>query len=271
MSTSSTTSKEARWQRALVTGASSGIGEGFARLLAAEGSDLVLVARRKERLERLARELRERHGVSVEVCVADLTDPDQLQSVADLLANSVRHVDLLINNAGDHKGIAPFIELDINSLEKDAMINGLAVLRLTHAAASVMKNRGRGNIINLSSGVSFYPAPGQATYAATKAFVNNLSEAVNHELRGTGVRVTTICPGFTRTDLPTRLGYEEGKIPRMLWMNPEDVARKGLNAASRGTSLYSPGLMNRMGAWWGTHLPRWIVLRWVSTFFTPSR
>jgi len=134
-----------------------------------------------------------------------------------------------------------------------------------------MAKRGRGNIVNISAGVAFYPAPGSATYAASKAFVTSLGEAVNHELRGTGVHLTTVCPGYTRTESPTRLGFHEGNVPRALWIDPEDLVERALRAASTGASVYTPGLFNRFGAQIGHHLPRWIVLRWVARFFNPNR
>ena len=265
-------SAKPRWQIALVTGASSGIGEAFARRLASEGSDVVVVARRGDRLDRLAEELRSNHAVNVDVCVADLADPEQLRQAEQWLVNAdAPPVDLLVNNAGVHRHIAKFWELDRESLVAEAAVNAFAVLRLTHAAAEVMTKRGRGNIINISAGVAFYPAPGSATYAASKAFVNSLGETVNHELRGTGVHITTVCPGYTRTESPTRLGFNEGNVPRMLWMNPDDLVEQALKAAARGTSIYTPRLLNRFGAQVGHHLPRWIVLRWVERFFNPNR
>jgi uncharacterized protein len=261
-----------RWQRALVTGASSGIGEAFARRLAAEGSDVVVVARRGDRLNRLADELGSNHAVSVDVCVADLAVPEQLRHVEHWLVNDAAPpVDLLVNNAGGHRHIAKFWELDRDALSAEAAVNGFATLRLMHAALTGMSKRRRGNIINISAGVAFYPAPGSATYAASKAFVNSLGETVNFELRGTGVHVTTVCPGYTRTESPTRLGFHEGNVPRMLWMDPKDLVEQALKAAARGTSIYTPRLLNRFGTQVGHHLPRWIVLRWVEHFFNPNR
>jgi len=270
VSNRSTVRATPRWRRALVTGASSGIGEAFARLLAAEGTDLIIVARRAERLERLAKELKGRHGVSVDVCVADLANHEQLRKVEEVLAGDDRPVDLLVNSAGGHMDkIGPFVAHDRDSVDAEAIVNAIAVLRLTHAATVHMTKQRRGNIINISAGVAFYPAPGSATYGASKAFVTSLSEAVNHELRGTGVHITTVCPGYTRTESPTRLGFNESNVPRLLWMGAEDLAARTLRRAARGTSVYTPGLINRLGAQIGHHLPRWIVLRWVGYFFRP--
>ena len=258
-----------RWRRAVVTGASSGIGESFARRLAAQGSDLVIVARREERLERLAAELRRSHGVEVEVCVADVTDVDQLARVERLLTDDLRPVDLLVNNAGGQDVVAPFSTRTADDLQKEAVLNALVVLRLTHAALRGMTTRNMGDIIQISSAVAFYPLPDGATYAASKAFVNSLSEAVNRELQGTGVRITVVCPGFTRTAIPARLGFNETNIPRRLWQDPEAVVEVGLRAAARGKTVVS-GLMNKVGAAMAYYLPRRLVLPYIERLQKPG-
>lgn len=258
------------WRRALVTGASSGIGEAFARKLAASGTDLVIVARREDRLRQIADQLR-RDGVEVEVCVADLANTSQLKTVEDRLEDGHKPIDLLVNNAGGHFGpLETLAEGDRDVQTREALVNALAVLRLTHAAVNAMAKRRSGNVINVSAGVAFYPVPGSATYAASKAFVNSLTEAVNHELRGGGVAVTATCPGFTRTDAPKRLGFKEGQIPKSLWLDPEEVVESALAAARRGRSLSSPGLANQLGALVGYYLPRPIVLRLAARYAVSS-
>jgi uncharacterized protein len=243
------------WQRALVTGASEGIGEAFARALAARGSHLVVVARRRERLERLAGELAAEHGVEVEVLAADLTAQASVAEVEARLEEGERPIDLLVNNAGGASQHRPFLELDRERLARDANLNALALLRLTHAAAQAMARRGGGNVINVSAGIAFYPLPGAASYGASKAFVNSLSEALDYELREKGVRVTAVCPGFTRTGAQRRLGMNVDWVPAMLWTDPEYVAAAALRAAERGRPVSSLTRIGALNAFLGRHLP----------------
>ncbi len=139
-------------------------------------------------------------------------------------------------------------------------MNALALLRLTHAAAEAMARRGRGHVINVSAGVAFYPLPGAAAYGASKAFVNSLSEALDYELRGTSVRVTAVCPGFTRTGAQRRLGMNVDRVPRVLWMEPRDVAAAALRAAASGRSLSSLSAIGALNAFMGRHLPHRVLL-----------
>ena len=271
MARDATGARERRWNRALVTGASSGIGEAFARRLAAEGTDLIIVARRVERLEALAAELASRNGVDVEVLPADLADFDQVRKVEAKFADLDRPIELLVNNAGGHRLIAPFVEHDIDHLEAEAAVNAFTVLRLTHVATKAMVQRGKGNVVQVSAGTAFYPAPKSATYGASKAFVNSLSEAVAYELRDTPVRVTVICPGYTRTEAPPRLGFTEDNVPRLLWKDPERVVDVALRAAVRGKRIVQPGIVERFGKVFGYYLPRSFVLRFVDRNFDPSR
>jgi short-subunit dehydrogenase len=243
------------WERALVTGASEGIGEAFARELARRGCDVVVVARREERLARLSAELAARHGVEVEVLAADLTDARAIADVEARLEADEQPIDLLINNAGGASQHRPFLELDRDGLDRDAYLNSLALLRLTHAAAKAMARREQGNVINVSAGIAFYPLPGAAAYGASKAFVNSLSEALDYELRDHGVRVTAVCPGFTRTGAQRRLGMNVEHVPRALWMEPQDVAVAALRAAERGRPVSSLSAIGALNAFVGRHLP----------------
>jgi short-subunit dehydrogenase len=253
-------SKNGKWSTALVTGASEGIGEAFARVLANSGCDLVLVARRRERLEALAAELTREHEVDVEVLVADLVDPHALATVESRLESNERPIDLLVNNAGGASQHRPFLELDRERLASDAYLNALALLRLTHAAARAMAARGGGQVINVSAGVAFYPLPGAAAYGASKAFVNSLSEALAYELREEGVRVTAICPGFTHTGAQRRLGLNVDRVPGPLWMEPEAVATAALRAAGRGKRISSLSIVGALNAFAGRYLPRGLLL-----------
>jgi hypothetical protein len=224
---------------ALVTGASSGIGEAFARRLARDDYDLVLVARRRDALEALAKELREAHGVGVECVVADLTAPAELRGVEERL-RAAPGFDLLVNDAGvGSAGL--FAESDVEREEEQVRLNVLALMRLTHAALAAMRPRGRGAVINVSSLAAMGPYPFMATYAATKAFVNSFTEALAEELRGSGVRVQALCPGFIRTRFQQRAGVDPSLVPGFAWMMPEAVVEASLAALARGDVVCVPG------------------------------
>jgi short-subunit dehydrogenase len=226
-----------------VTGASSGIGEAFARRLAREGYDLALVARRGDQLERLAKELEARHPARVEVIAADLCEEAGLARVEQVLRDDPR-LELLVNNAGVGTQ-GRFHELPVGPEVGMARLHVEALLRLTHAALPPMVERGRGAVINVSSGLGFVPAPYYATYGATKAFVNSFTEALAEELRGTGVSMQVLCPGFTRTEFQERAGMDTGAIPGFLWQTAEQVADESLAALRRGTVVCVPGRLNR--------------------------
>jgi hypothetical protein len=248
-----------KWRRALVTGASEGIGEAFARHLANRGCDLVLVARRHDPLERLSTELAA-SGIHAEPLAADLTTLSALASVESRLRSDEQPVDLLVNNAGGASQYGPFLELDPDLLTDDAYLNALTTLRLTRAAAGAMARRGGGSILNVSAGVAFYPVPGAAAYGASKAFVNSLTEALSYELVESGITVTAVCPGFTRTGAQQRLGMNIDSIPRLLWTQPSEVAGAALRAAERGQTISSPGATGTINAFLGRHLPRRLFL-----------
>jgi uncharacterized protein len=186
-----------RYTRALITGASSGIGEALARELAARHVDLVLVARSADRLAELADELHRAHDVDVELLPADLTDDDGLQAVEARLRQVDAPIDLLVNNAGVGQ-VGDFVDLDVDGAQQQIELNILAPVRLAHAALPGLRDRG-GGILNVSSISANQPVPRMATYAATKAFLTSWSESLHEELRGSGVHVTALAPGFTRT------------------------------------------------------------------------
>lgn len=230
-------------RRACVTGASSGIGEAFARRLARDEYALTLVARSAERLESLASELRHTRRVAVEVRPVDLTDAAALEGLAAELASAPP--ELLVNNAG-FGTVGPFAELDIAREEALVRLNVWAVMRLTHAVLPAMIARGHGSIINVSSLAGETAGPFSASYAASKAFVTRFSEALAEELRGSGVRMQALLPGFTRTEFQARAGVDASKLPGFAWLTPESVVEASLGALEKDEILCVPGAGYRL-------------------------
>jgi short-subunit dehydrogenase len=245
-------------QRALVSGASTGIGAAFARRLAREHYDLIIVARGRERLDDLAAQLRDQHAGAVEVLPADLTHAAELRVVEKVVIDA--DLDLLVNNAG-FGTVGTFARLDATKEEEEIRLNVVALMRLTRAALPGMIARRRGSIINVSSMAAFQPAPYNATYAATKAFVNSFTEALHEELRGTGVAIQALCPGFTRTEFQERAGIDVSDIPSFAWMTPDAVVHASLSALRRGELICIPGIANRALMTLTSALPRSITRR----------
>jgi uncharacterized protein len=235
------------WQRALVTGASSGIGEAFARQLASRRTDLILVARSAAKLEHLAAGLRADHGVAVDVIPADLTTDAGCETVCHRLRDAEEPIDLLINNAGVGTSGA-FGEIPIAREMQLLQLNVSALVRLAHAAVAAMKPRRRGGVLNVSSLTGFQPYPFGATYGASKAFVNSFSKALHTELAGDGVKVLALCPGFTRTGFQSSAGIARTPIPGWLWLRADEVARAGLSALQAGRPVRVVGAAFRMWA-----------------------
>jgi short-subunit dehydrogenase len=213
--------------------------------LAADGSHLIVVARRRDRLEALAEELRAAHGVTVDVVVADVTDPAQLAAVEERLRTGSPSVDLLVNNAGVG-GQGAFAELAIDRQDAQIRLNVLAPVRLTHAALGPMLARGSGGVLNVSSIAGRQPMPRVATYAATKAYLSSFSHALHEEVRRQGVTVTNLLPGFTRTEFHKAADISRSVVPGLAWMKADTVARKGLQAVARGRAQCVPGLGYRV-------------------------
>jgi len=227
---------------ALVTGASSGIGEAFAAALAARGHDLVIVARRAEVLGDLAARLRSAHGADVEVLAADLATTTGVELVAERLGPQSGPVDLLVNNAGVGS-MGRFWEQPLDGEAAEVALNVVAVLRLTHAALGPMVLRGSGGVINVSSISAYQPIPLHATYGATKAFVSSFTNAVHEELRGTGVKAMVLAPGYTRTGFQAD-GFDPVNLPDLVWQEPEQVVAIGLKAYDRGRAVCVTGALN---------------------------
>lgn len=225
---------------ALVTGASSGIGETYTRYLARLGYDVVLVARRQARLQQLAEELERAFGVRTTVLVADLADDDGVARVVEHI-EGVEHLDLLVNNAGF--GLPDdFADADADEMHDMVRVHVVAPLRLTRAALPGMLDRGTGAVVNVSSVAAFYPMPGQNIYGATKAFLNHATEALHQELRGSGVRVQALCPGFTRTEFQGEADIASSGLPNFAWLSRETVVRHSYRDLRRGTLISVPGV-----------------------------
>lgn len=252
--------------RALITGATAGIGAAFADRLAADGDDVVLVARGQQRLEDTAARLRQRYGVAVEVIVADLSDPAACAGVEQRLACAADPVDLLVNNAGF--GLpGTFLDSAASDEEEMLAVNVRAVLRLTHAALPGMLARGTGGILNVSSMAGFVPTGTGASYAASKAWVTSFSESLAMNVAGTGVRVSAVCPGFTRTEFHDRIGADQSDIPGWLWLRADRVVGVALADHRRGRVVSVPGAQYRIAAALSRLVPR-PLLRAVSARVT---
>lgn len=221
---------------ALITGASAGIGAEFARQLAGRGYDVVLVARTRETLEKVAAQVRGAHGVEAHVLPADLGDAAQRRTVEQWLADNP--VDLLVNNAGFGLNGA-FADVPVERLNEQLEVNVTAVMRLTHAALPGMIRRRSGAIVNVSSFAGFFPAAG-AAYGATKAWVTAFSEGLAASLAGTGIRVLALAPGFTRTEFHDRAG-DQDRGPWWMWLNADRVVRECLADLDRGKGVSVPG------------------------------
>jgi short-subunit dehydrogenase len=242
---------------AAITGASAGIGAVFARKLAAHGYDLLLIARRRERLEKISAEL----PVEAEPFPADLAAPEDLERVAARLAAEPR-LALLVNNAGF--GIrGRFFEAQFEDQERMHRVHIDAILRLTHAALGPMVRRNEGGIVNVSSVAAFARSPANVSYCATKTWINAFTEGLYLELRGIGskVKVQALCPGFTYTEFHDVLGMDRSVIPRWLWMSAEDVVDASLAGLDAGKLFVIPGWKYRLFVSCFSRLPAGLRIR----------
>jgi len=234
-------------QTALITGASGGIGLELARLFAAGGYDLVLVARSAGKLEELAGELR-KHGGAVRVLAKDLASPGSPEEVFRELEAAGVAVDVLVNNAG-FATYGPFVETDLGRELEELQLNVVTLTHLTKKLLPGMLARRRGGVLNLASTAGFQPGPLMAVYYATKAYVISFSEALAEELSGTGVTVSALCPGPTATGFQRRAGLEDSKLfSGMLQVaDAAAVARAGYEGFRAGKRIVIPGLINKVG------------------------
>ncbi|MEX0682563.1 MAG: SDR family oxidoreductase [Dehalococcoidia bacterium] len=248
---------------AIVTGASSGIGEEFARQLAGRGYAVVLVARRRDRLDAIAKEIAET-GATAEVIEADLSKPEGVAAVVKRIGKG--DVDMLVNNAGfGINGVFGAVPLERELEEID--LNVRALTELSHAAITQMKPKRAGTIINVGSTGSYQPVPYMSTYAATKAYVLFFSEGLHEEAKQYGVTVTCLCPGGTSTEFQQVAGVDRKKLPRGSFMEPAPVVKAALNGAKAGRGIVVPGMMNKTTANLNRFLPRSAVRKIAGRMF----
>jgi len=234
-------------ETALITGASSGIGEELARLFARDRSHLVLVARSQEKLERLAAELRKEHGIEAEVFPKDLADAAAPQAIFDGLAAKGILVDVLVNNAG-FGAAGPVADLPVQKQIEMIQVNVTALTYLTRLFLPGMLQRGSGGILNVGSTAGFQPGPYMAVYYATKAYVLSFTEALAEELAGTAIKVTCLAPGPTATGFAALANMENALLFKLGTMDAKPVAAIGYRGFRRGKVIVVPGFKNRLGA-----------------------
>ncbi len=251
---------------ALITGASSGIGLELAKLFAQDGYDLVLLARRREKLEALGGELARRHGIRSRTIGADLADPAAPAQIFRQLEVASVAVDVVVNNAG-FGALGPFATTDLETERRMIQVNIGALTHLTKLFLPGMLARRRGRILNVASTAGFVPGPLMAVYYATKAYVISFSEALVEELRGSGVSVTVLCPGPTRTEFQTVAHMESARLFRLPGvMDAAAVARAGYAGLMAGKRMVVPGLVNRLTPLVIRLSPRGMVARVVRLF-----
>ncbi|MEZ5064385.1 MAG: SDR family oxidoreductase [bacterium] len=246
---------------ALVTGASAGIGRALADVFAARGHDLVLVARRRERLEEIAAELKSKHGADSLVIPADLADPAAPDAIFAETERAGVTVDVLVNNAGF--GEEPFTRTEWAKQDAFLQVLLMAVCHLTHLYLPGMRQRGRGRVLNVASLAAFAPVRSGDLYAPIKTFVVRFTEAIDEELkaRGEDVRCVASCPGFTYTEFHDVMGIRDqvSTIPKHMWQSADQVAREAYDACMAGRTVYVHGAFNKFAAWVMPLLPRWMV------------
>jgi short-subunit dehydrogenase len=250
-------------QTALITGASSGIGEALAQRFARAGFNLVLVARSADKLKVLATALAAEHGIKAWVSPADLAQPGAAQKLAAAMKRARRPIDVLVNNAGVLTHGA-FVDMPATRHRELIDLNVTGLTEMLAHFVPPMVARGQGRVLNVASIAAFQPVPMLATYAATKAYVLSLTESLSEELQGTGVTITTLCPGITATsmfDQAKAASAELGGVPAFVVGRAEDVADEGFNACMKGEVIRVPGNLNRAATLAGRATPRWLLRR----------
>jgi hypothetical protein len=253
---------------ALITGASAGLGLEFAQQLGARGLDLVLVARRKEKLEAAAADLEGRHGVAVEILADDLSDPEAPRRIEDALRDREIAVDWLVNNAG--AGGPDLLEdRDWTEQARFYELMMISMAQLCHRFVPAMRERGYGRVVNVSSFAGRIARPAGANYGPTKAWVVALSEELSLILKGTGVHVTALCPGFTHTDFHEAAGLMDMKnaLPKFVWYGADVVVREGIEAVEQGKAIQVSGRLYR----WLDPFAQSLLTRWLLKAGAPGR
>ena len=246
--------------RALVTGASSGIGAELAKALARRKIPLVLTARRLDRLEQLRAELIERHGVEVDVIDHDLNDPHGGETLCEELERRGLQISILINNAG-FGWYGDFIQQEPREIESLLHVNVIALTALTRQLTPAMVQRGWGRVLNVASMIAFTPSARMAMYSASKAYVLALSQSLDMELRPRGVRVSVLCPGFTETEFNDVADWPQTGLMKVLTLKAPHVAEAGIAGLFRGKRVIVPGWHYKLTAFIVRFLPRSIMLR----------
>jgi short-subunit dehydrogenase len=261
------TTQTNKGQCALVTGASAGIGLELARVFAANQFSLVLLARSRDKLQDLARELKAAHESRVTVVPADLSDPNAPQAVFDTLKEAGIQIDVLVNNAG-LLSEGRFSAIDLDEQLRLLQVNIVAMTALTRLFLEPMLERNRGRILNVASIAAFAPVPNLAVYAASKAYVLSFGEALSQELGSSKITVTTLCPGVTETGMVH--GTNLGSMPRIMIMDAQTVAREGYHACMAGRPVHVAGIANELAVQWIKYQPSWLV-RAVGGFLAKGR
>lgn len=258
-------------RKALITGASAGIGATFAQQLAASGHDLLLVARRGDRLQALADQLSKQHGVQCKVLSADLASADAAAAVMAHLDELGWQIDFLVNNAGLSGNVA-FAKTPWPQLNGEMQLMMGTLTELTHRIAPGMLKRRWGRIINVSSLAALSPPGGSLLYSAIKSYVLVLSQSLDMEFKPYGVHVTALCPGFTHSEFHDVMGTRKtaNHLPRVLWQQPQDVVREGIAAVMAGKPVCVPGLVNKILAATMRPMPLWMGY-WAGRTFNPFK
>ena len=236
--------------KAFITGASAGIGRSFAKKLAQYGFDLVLLARRKDRLQAMADELKLEYNIECEIIQADLADLNVIIKVADQISQ-IKNLDILVNCAG-FATVGNFADVPIEKSMRMKNVHITATMQFTHAALQTMLKRNRGAIINVSSTGAFALTPGNVVYDATKSFLVTFSENLWLEVEHTGIRIQALCPGFTRTEfheVGDLVNFNRSSVPNSLWMTSDEVVTKSLRALEKKELIFIPGWKNRLSKW----------------------
>ncbi|WP_340113081.1 SDR family NAD(P)-dependent oxidoreductase [Maribellus mangrovi] len=236
--------------RTVITGASAGLGLCFAKKLAEYGFDLVLIARRKDRLQDIATRLESEHSIQCEILPADLALDEDIEKVADHI-KKISDLDILINNAG-FATLGNFIDVPVEKDMRMIHVHIKASVQFTYAALQIMRKRKQGVIINVSSIGAFILTPGNALYDATKSFLNTFSQNLSLELQGSGIKIQALCPGFMSTEFHESgdlKNFDKSVIPDSSWMTPESVVSQSLKALEKNRTIFIPGRKKRFAKW----------------------